>query len=211
VPERESTPIMLIFWRQRLVVLATPKTGSTSLEAALESLADVAVLRPRALRHTSAAACRAHVLPYLEAAAGARFETVALMREPVDWLGSWYRAERREAQEAGGPEDPASAAALASFPAYVAAHLGPEPPAVADVGSQAAFLGDGAGRCGVDRLFRYDQFDAFTAFLGERLDCDLVLPRLNASPAGDIGLPADLSAALRAARTTDFRLYESLA
>ncbi len=201
---------MLIFWRQRLVVLATPKTGSTSLEAALESLADVAVLRPRALKHTSAAACRAHVIPYLEAAAGAPFESVALMREPVDWLGSWYRAELREAQEAGWPEDPASTEALADFEAFVAAHLGPAPPAVADVGSQAAFLGDGLGGCGVDRLFRYDRFEAFTAFLEERLDCDLVLPRLNASPAGDTALPDALAARLAAARAADFRLYASL-
>jgi hypothetical protein len=96
---------MLVFWRQRLVVLATPKTGSTSLEAALGSMADLAVLRPPGLRHTSAPAFRTGLAPYLEAEAGEPFRVAALMREPLDWLASWYRARRRELAEADLHED----------------------------------------------------------------------------------------------------------
>lgn len=32
---------MLVFWHQKLTMLATPKTGTTAIEAALESLAHV--------------------------------------------------------------------------------------------------------------------------------------------------------------------------
>jgi hypothetical protein len=222
---------VLIFWPQRLVLLATPKTGTTSLEAALESLADVAVLRPPALKHTSARAYRAHLAPYLEAAAGAPFRVAALMREPGDWLASWYRARRREAEDEAEPgrgaarRGPARGAArggppgagsdladpcLASFAAFVEAHLAPAPPAAADVGTQARFLGDGAGGIAADLLFRYDRFDAFTDFLEGELGCELVLPRLNASPVRDISLPPALAARLRQARADDFALYDGL-
>jgi hypothetical protein len=235
---------MLIFWPQRLVVLATPKTGTTSLEAALESLADIAVLRPPALRHTDVRTFRRHVAPYLEAAAGEPFRCVALMREPVEWLGSWYRARRRELEEegAGGQEDarPAEGAGagrngghagqrsggdrhgprggagappawLADFGGFVAAHLLAAPPPGTDVGSQAAFLDDGTGRVGVDRLFRYEAFERFTAFLEGELDCELILPRLNASPARDLTLPPSLAGRLESARQRDRAFYDTTA
>jgi hypothetical protein len=207
---------MLIFWPQRLVLLATPKTGTTSLEAALESLADVAVLRPSALKHTTARAYRDHLAPYLEAAAGGPFRVVAMMREPADWLGSWYRARLRESEEEDdhgrtGPLAPATDGCLASFAAFVEAHLSDTPPAPADVGAQTEFLGDAAGGLAADHVFRYDRFEDFTDFLESELDCELILPRLNASPARDVTLPGLLAARLRAARVADFALYDSLA
>jgi hypothetical protein len=44
---------MLVFWEARLAFLATPKTGSTAIAAALESLAAVSVQRPPLLKHTT--------------------------------------------------------------------------------------------------------------------------------------------------------------
>ena len=44
---------MLVFWDQRLAFLATPKTGSTAIAAALESLAAVSIQRPPLLKHTT--------------------------------------------------------------------------------------------------------------------------------------------------------------
>jgi hypothetical protein len=44
---------MLVFWDQRLVFLATPKTGSTAIAMALEPLASVSVQRPPVLKHTT--------------------------------------------------------------------------------------------------------------------------------------------------------------
>ena len=44
---------MLVFWKERLVYLATPKTGSTAIEAALEPLASVVIQRPPVLKHTN--------------------------------------------------------------------------------------------------------------------------------------------------------------
>ena len=74
---------MLVFWQQRLALLATPKTGTTAIEAALESLAAVVIQRPPQLKHTSVHRFHRFIGPYLETSAGEPFTVVALMREQV--------------------------------------------------------------------------------------------------------------------------------
>ena len=61
---------MLIFWESRLVFLATPKAGSTAVEAALEALANVAVQRPAVLKHADLRTYRRHIEPWLHSARG---------------------------------------------------------------------------------------------------------------------------------------------
>lgn len=195
---------MLVFWEQRLVFLATPKTGSTAVETALESLAEVAVARPPALKHTTLGRYRRFVGPWLEKTAGARFEVVALMREPVSWLSSWYRYRGRAAIE-GSQRSTLGM----SFDDFVAAYLSSPVPECARIGAQAQFLG--AGRDDrVDRVFRYEAIESFVDFLETRLQQKIDLPRLNVSPPGETSLSASLAARLRRERAEDFALYESL-
>ena len=94
---------MLIFWEQRLVFLATPKAGSTAIEVALEPLASLAVQRPPEMKHVDAARFRRHIQPWLGEVVTEDFTTIALMREPVEWLRSWYRFHLRD--DDAGPDD----------------------------------------------------------------------------------------------------------
>lgn len=197
---------MLIFWKERLVLLSTPKTGTTSIEAALESLAHVAIRRPPELKHLPAARHQRHLAPLLEAAAGARFTTVAMMREPVDWLGSWYRFRQRD----DIAERERSTRGL-TFDQAVTGYLSDPPAANMAVGSQARFLCDREGRPMVDRLFRYEAIGDLVAFLEDRLDCRVVLPRLNASPAADLHLTAATRSRLTERLAPDLALYARLA
>lgn len=196
---------MLVFWDERLVFLATPKTASTAIEVALESLASVAIQRPTALKHTTAERYRRFLQPFLERQARAPFTVVALMRDPVDWLGSWYRYRQRD-----DIADPAKSTAGMSFEAFVEGWLADPRPPFADVGSQARFLG-WQGGLGVDRLFRYEALDSFIAFLEDRLRCEIVLPKINVSPPGELGLSPGLRARLEAGAAEDFRLYAEVA
>ncbi len=197
---------MLIFWDQRLVFLATPKTGSTAIEAALQPLAAVTVERPPVMKHTPAYRYHRFLAPYLErASGGARFTTVALMREPLDWLRSWYRFRQRDDVE--GTERSSTGM---SFEAFVEAYMQKPRPPVADIGAQSRFLSDRSGGLGVDHLFRYEELGDFLAFLEDRLGCEVVLPRVNVSPQADVALSAAAEARLRDFATADFALYESL-
>ena len=194
---------MLVFFEQRLAFLATPKTGSTAIAAALESLAAVSIQRPPLLKHTTVHRYRRFIGPFLEAASKDSFTLVALMREPTDWLGSWYRFRQREETE------PGKSTRGMSFDAFVQAWCRDPRPDFADVGSQARFLRPRQGQ-GVDRLFRYEEIGTFVHFLEDRLGCEIILPRLNVSPPGAVELSAETEALLREVAAEDFALHASL-
>lgn len=196
---------MLIFWKERLVFLSTPKTGTSSIETALESLAHVVLRRPPELKHINARRFRQYFAPLIEGPTGEKFTTIALMREPIDWLGSWYRYRQREDLA----ENERSTHGL-TFDQAARGYLSRPRLAAMDVGSQAAFLCGEDGTPGVDRIFRYEDIDTFVHFLEDRLGCEIILPRLNVSPMGALDLPAETTAALRDVFRADYRLYDSL-
>ncbi len=194
---------MLVFWEERLAFLATPKTGSTAIAAALESLSSVSIQRPPVLKHTTVHRYRRFFGPYLEAASKADWTVVALMREPRDWLSSWYRFRQRE-------ETPAAKSTRGmSFDDFVRAWCQDPRPEFADVGSQERFLRPRQGQ-GVDRLFRYEEIEVFVHFLEDRLGCEIILPRLNVSPAGLTDLSPETESLLYQAGAEDFTLYQTL-
>lgn len=196
---------MLIFWEQRLVFLATPKAGSSAVEAALEPLASVAMLRPASLKHMGAKDYMTHYAPYFEAQTGTPFTTVALMREPISWLRSWYRFRARDAFE--DLDHPMQGR---NFEAFAQDYIRSPRPPHADIGSQSAILCDAARAPLVDRIFRYEDIGAFVHFLEDRLDCAITLPRVNVPPAADVKLSAQTESALHEAMADDFALYRSL-
>ena len=197
---------MLVFWEQRLVILATPKTGSTAIETALAPLASLSVMQPGALKHSDARSWQRFLRPYLREQSGSDFTAVALMREPIDWLGSWYRVRQREDMF----ERPGSTLGM-SFAEFIAAHIDTPRAVVADVGSQAAFLkGDDGRACGVDRLFRYEEIGGFVAYLEDLLGFAIELPEVNVSPKGDSTLPDALRTRARGKLAAEYALYASI-
>ncbi|MBL4918871.1 hypothetical protein [Szabonella alba] len=195
---------MLVFWEQGLAFLATPKTGSTAIEAALESLSAVVVQRPPVLKHTSVRRFHRFLGPYLEVASGRPFEVCAMMREPRDWLGSWYRYRQRE-----DVTDAAKSTRGLSFDQFVQAYCAAEQPDFAAVGSQSVFLAERKGK-GVDHLFRYADIGAFVHFLEDRLGCAIHLPRLNVSPEAELELSGATIALMERVMAEDFALYASI-
>ena len=192
---------MLIFWDQRLAFLATPKAGSTAIEVALEPLASMAVQRPPEMKHVNAARFHSYIRPWLQGMTADPFTTVALMREPVEWLRSWYRFYLRDEQDAETPDN-------SRFEDFVRLYLAHPESITQGIGTQSAFLT--AGDVPVDRIFRYEDMDAFTQFLDEWLDCAINLPRINVPPSADVTLSPATEAELRQALAPDFRLYATL-
>jgi hypothetical protein len=202
---------MLVFWQEKLAILATPKTASTAIEAALGSLAAVLIQRPRILKHTDALRFESHWQPYLTQSGGTRFEVAALMREPRAWLSSWYRDGQRDDIE---PEKSTLGLSFDDFVRHCCATE--RRPVYANVGSQSAFLGatnlqPGTVLGRVDHLFRYEDLTRCVGFLEDRLGCEIILPRLNVSPKIDTTLTPETDALLHKVWEADFALYDSLA
>lgn len=195
--------LMLVFWRQGLVFLATPKTASTAIETALGPLAAIVVLRPAHLKHTNAQKYQRQVAPFLGDGKGVSFVTTALMREPVAWLGSWYRYRQRDG------EVPEKSTRGMSFDEFVLSYCQTDQPEFARVGAQATFLKPEGFRP-VDHIFRYERLDRFVGFLEKRLGTAISLPVENVSPAGSATLSTKVEAVLRDHCTRDFALYDGL-
>ncbi len=197
---------MLLFWKAKLVLLAVPKTGTTALEEALLPYADAAILGPPEKKHVTARRYRSQLAPFFENRGGHALETMAVIREPVDWLMSWHRYRAR-------PEIAGSATSTAevTFDAFVEGWLTDPEPEFARVGRQSRFVSDGAGQVITDHLFRYEALESAVAFLEARLGRTLKLPRRNVSPARQVALSPVLETRLRREAAADFALWGGLA
>lgn len=194
---------MLVFVRKNLVLLATPKTGSTALHMALAPHADMVFRNLPQIKHIGLQRYMRFVRPLVMQYTDAPVQTCALIREPEDWLGSWYRYRKRDSLVGG-----ARSTRGVSFEAYVDGYLSDQPPEWASVGAQSRFLTNPRNGARVDTLFRYDAMDSFVAWLSERLGCVIELPIANASPKADLDLSDAARARLRAARPKCFALYD---
>lgn len=195
---------MLVFWEQRLVLLATPKTGTTSIAKALESRAAISIQRPPELKHTPVKRFRRFIGPYLEQVSKEPFTVIGVMREPRDWLGSWYRYRQRP----GIPDKRRSTAGM-SFETFVQAYCTEKPPAFANVGAQAGFLRPEDAK-GVDLIFRHDRIGDLVSYLEDRLATTITLPVVNVSPKAETTLSATTEALLHRFSARDFELYAGL-
>ncbi len=194
---------MLVFWKQKLVLLAVPKTGTTALEDALLPHADAAILNPPNMKHTPLRRYRSQLAPYFEDRGARPMEVMAIIREPLDWLGSWYRYRARPAVSG----KPVSTEGM-SFDTFVDGWLQTPEPEFARVGRQSRFVSTPEGEVGVDHLFAYEALPAAVSFLEDRLGVDLALERRNASPKRPVELSERMEQRLRREAADDFALWQ---
>jgi hypothetical protein len=192
-----------IFFKQNLALLAVPKTGTTALEAALRGKADILFKGRR--KHMSAAAFDRDCAPFLRKAYGLTPERVAVMRDPLNHLRSWYKYRSRSALD-GSPK---STAGL-DFETFVRDALERPCAAHANVGTQHKFLTLKTGQPPLHHLFAYEEMGALLAFLQARFGREIVLKTANASPALDTSLSRETEARFKAARAPDYALYERI-
>ncbi|KAA2316850.1 gamma-glutamyl kinase [Pseudooceanicola sediminis] len=197
---------MLVFSKARLVFLSVPKTGTTAYETALSPLASMIISDPPELKHTPLYRYNRFFRPALEKFIGPDIDVIAVMREPVSWLGSWFRYRQRSFLHGhpNGTHD-------LSFDAFVAAYCQQTRPPFANVGSQAKFLEPTRSGTRVSRIFRYEDQPQLIAFLEERLEAKLDLSRKNVSPEIPLGLAPEIEDRLRHRHADEFALYASLA
>lgn len=193
---------MLVFWNAGLVILANPKTGSEALQEALWPHADSGTRFPPFYRHMNRAWFEKSWAKILTPEDRARFQTFAVVREPVDWLSSWYRYRQR--QDIAGR--PASTREV-SFAEFVESWLSDAPAPFASVGRQSRFCADKDGTTAVDHIYAYEAPHTMRAFLESRLGQRIEMARRNVSPAADTILPEPLRRRLESEAAAEFELH----
>jgi hypothetical protein len=196
---------MLVFYKERLAFLSVPKTGTTAYEAALAPRADMVISEPPMLKHAPVYRYNRFIRPLVERVCDVELEVMAVMREPVSWLGSWYRYRQRPFM-AGKPNSTHGI----SFDDFVLAYMKGNKPGFADVGSQFQFMKSQPNGTGVTHFFRYEDQPRLKSFLEDRLKLELVLSRENESPKMDLVLSDDVAERFRRKCAEEFDLYASI-
>ncbi len=196
---------MLVFWDEKLVFLAVPKTGTTAIEGALAPRASMVLRAPPQLKHSPVYRYRRFLQPMFAQGGGQDdMETFALVRNPIDWLGSWYRYRRRDSVQ-GKPHSTHDV----TFDEFVFEYTKGKSAPFANVGSQAKFLTLGDKSIGVTHLYKYESMDTALAFLCRRLGKDeITLKQKNVSPAMPLTLSQDVETRLRERRAFEFSVWE---
>lgn len=196
---------MLVFYKARLVFLAMPKTGSTAYHSALGPCADLIITDPPELKHAPLFRYDRFFRPIYEKVCGLELETMAVMREPVSWLGSWYRYRQRPFLK-GKPNSTSGI----SFDDFVRAYMKGERPTFANIGSQSKFLEPRTNGSPITHLFRYEKPERLNAFLSDRLSHNFHTDQENVSPAGNLDLSEETYSRFRRKFSHEFELYESI-
>ena len=196
---------MLVFYKERLAFLSVPKTGTTAYEAALAPRADLVISEPPMLKHAPVYRYNRFIRPMFLRVCDVEMELMAVMREPISWLGSWYRYRQRPFMK-GKPNSTHDV----SFDDFILAYLKGKKPGFADVGSQANFMKGQPNGTEITHYFRYEDQPRLQAFLKERLDVDLTLTKQNVSPVMQLSLREDVEVRLRRKCAEEFDLYESI-
>ncbi|MBX9456071.1 MAG: hypothetical protein KL863_08660 [Rhizobium sp.] len=206
---------MIFLHKARLVILSQPKTGTTALEAVLSPRASISVSKPPELKHMSYRGFMKFVAPLIEAQTGldrSDYEVVAVMREPVDWLGSWYRYRTRDELKKPGNPRAVNFTGNISFDDFVRDVCQPDgqQPQHARIKTPSWVALGGNGRIGVDRLFPYEALENFFDYIVERTGKPIETKAANVSPKMDLVLAPDVLEQLRLRFAFEFALHESL-
>ncbi len=196
---------MLIFSKAKVVFFSVPKTGSTAIEQALAPFAAIAVTDPPELKHAPVYRYNRFFRPMVEKFVGTDIETIAIIREPISWLGSWYRYRQRDFLKGKPPSTDGI-----SFEAFVEAYLLDDRPPYANVGSQAKFVEPRPNGTSINRLFRYEKLHECIEFMEQKLGQKIELPTKNVSLKQDLKLCTSLEERLRVKHAADFKLWSSI-
>jgi len=196
---------MLVFFKERLAFLSVPKTGTTAYQTALASRADIVISDPPLLKHAPVYRYNRFIRPMFQNVCNAEMELMAVMRDPISWLSSWYRYRQRPFMI----DKPNNTHGI-TFDEFVLAYMKGKRPGFAEVGSQLKFLERQPNGTGITHLFAYEDQNRLQTFLEERLELKLTLERENVSPTIEVALSTDVETRFRRKFEEDFALYDSI-
>jgi len=195
---------MMVFIEKNLVFLSMPKTASTAFIAALTPYASMMIKSPPGVKHMNLRRFDNRLRPVLEKSQKEPLETMAVIRHPIDWLGSWYRYRQRDKIE----NTPNSTQDV-SFDTFVQAYMSQSPPDFAKIGDQAKFLQPGKQAAPVTHLFQYEDQSGLVQFLEQRLEVKFRLEKRNVSPKKNLVLRPEIEDQLHKKCQRQFEIWQS--
>ena len=197
---------MRVSIRYGFTFLCMPKCASTSIERALRPYCELVTqggnVPGTRLKHTNLRNYKKFLEPFINTIASEPLETVCLMREPIDWLHSWYRYRKRDEIA----DTPRSTRGI-SFDQFCEAYMEGK---VKGLGSQYRFITTEDGEIGVDKIFRYEELDKLKQYFEEKIGKEIEFPVMNVSPKEERLLSPEVEAKLKEFLKKEYEIYEKL-
>lgn len=191
--------------------LCTPKCASTSIESVIHKYSDLSLTND--FKHINAKKYNRYVVPLLkDIKPNAAIETICLMREPIDWLNSWYRYRSRK--ELSNPKHPKhkNYTGGVTFEEFLLAYIDIDRPSFAKVGKQHSFITLANGSSGIDKVFPFESLSKIEDYLSNKIGEKLSFPHKNISKKiiDKQGIDKALELKIKEFLKSDYELYESI-
>lgn len=191
--------------------LCMPKCASTSIEEAISQYCSINFSKHPGLKHINARNFHKYILAYhLKIVPGKEIETFCLMREPVDWIYSWYRFRTRDELKNPKHPDHANYTGNISFSQFVDELVSRKNVPYVKVGFQKDFMLLGNGEMGVDRVFPMEKMSEVEAYLSKKTGRVISIPHTNIAPKRQFDLDDFLLNQLIQYYEKDIELYNKL-
>lgn len=132
--------------------ICVPKCGSTTIESYFRPYSDFSLSGNPRLKHVKYSEYEKHLLPLLGVLGVKPPFMFAVLRDPADWVRSWYQFRKRD--ELADPEHPQhhNYSGKVSLDEFAELTMTPRPPSFARILSQSSYITNLKGDLGVDRL-----------------------------------------------------------
>lgn len=185
-------------------MLSVPKTGTHSYIDHLHSHADITIRHPQNLKHMSLEVFTKRFLP-LFPEPHAELDYFGYVRNPVDWLWSWYRYRSRP-----GIRSRITYTGDITFSDFIKGYLDTSPPVYARVGRQSAMIKSKKPPYLANMIFKYENQDEANRYLSDKLGLHVNPEKvLNKSPEIEASISRDDILILEREIPQEFELYES--
>ena len=190
--------------------VCVPKCGSTSIEHAIRPHCNIRLSGNPRIKHLTYIDAETFVFPMLQSKGFSRPHMFAVVRDPLDWLGSWYRYRSRDALKGSS-----SYAGDQSLSGFIRSCCSNQPPVYARIKDQSRFLLDSNGQIAVDTILPYESLrEALPSFLDQFGIKMEEVPRKNVSPlttSQEDEVDQTLVELVRTTFAKDYEIYYSAA
>lgn len=209
---------MRLSFRHRYVMFDIPKSASTSINSALSRVAECVLDGNGGMKHVGVEDFETYLEPLLARRSGMStdtFERIAVVREPVDMLMSYFKYLQRPGTETPGHVDHDRNTVGMAFDRFceaVVAEYQRRTPFRFRVSRPSTFIRSADGTVGIDALFAFGRLNDLAAHMSEKTGVQIEIPRRNVSAMGDLPtLPSVLMGDLRQVMADDFLLHDLVA
>ena len=191
--------------------ICVPKCASTAIEAAIQPYCNVSLGGHPSLKHMPYHEAQGRIFQYHEKRIKSRLETFCVMRDPLDWICSWYRYRKRTEFSNPKHRDANKSTKEINLKDFIHEYCktGIRRP-FARIRNQSHFICETNGKPGPDFIFSFNNLNMLESFLTEKVGQEIRLTEKNTSPKESIDIADVEKEMLKDKLAEDFRLYHKV-